>query len=202
MWIRSEAKLTIKQNLGTKTEEAEIQEFRSREREREWLTKAESISIGRHELLIYHNDSNRTDNIHSPRADIGNRRRFLLPFHFPNCLSLPPSHPQTRSKPNRHFTITSSKVASKQRLATLLIMKSKWAAADARKGEERALDLTSANVFDENLMFGNTTTKTTDYDDDVDDERFWSNVAIALLCLLCFHFNQFQDNNNNNNEYK
>lgn len=36
-------------------------------------TKAESISGGRHELLVCHDYSDRTDDIHSPSANIGDR---------------------------------------------------------------------------------------------------------------------------------
>lgn len=73
------------------------------------LTKFESISIGRHELLICHNNSDGTDDIHTPRTHIGHCRNcFLISVHFWSLsVSLSQSH---TNRPSYPLTTTNNKI--------------------------------------------------------------------------------------------
>lgn len=81
----------------------------------ERLTKAESITIGRHELLVGHNNSNRTNDVHCPSADIGHRRLFLVALHFyVKSISSWPSSPRFSPGVNTAAAIESTDKQAKE----------------------------------------------------------------------------------------
>lgn len=58
------------------------------ERDLRNITEGERITVGRHKLLVGHNNSHRTNNVHRPCPHVGYRRNLLLALHIANTIKL------------------------------------------------------------------------------------------------------------------